>query len=351
MAQPTSSKIVIPPAVEKKYDFDGEIARGKYGVVFRAASKKTKEQVAVKVMLKKGNKKDDVEREVNVLKKLNHPSILGFHDYHECGAEFVLVMEMLHGGELFDYLTQKDFLNEGEATHYMKQILEGVAYAHSKSIVHLDLKPENIVLKDKSAEQLKIIDFGTAQDLSINPRPTVMVGTPEFIAPEVLNLEPCTPAADMWAIGVVAYVLLTGMSPFLGDTDMETIQNISEGEYEFPDPCPEDGYEDITDLAKQFINSVLAQQPKKRLSASDCLTHAWITTMTAEASPKISTARLRAFRARRKWMATLRAVRVSMSLLRGLRSLKGAANGHGGSNGSAEDDQTCPEVFDDNSKK
>jgi serine/threonine protein kinase len=354
MAQPMASKIVIPAAVEKKYNIESEIARGKYGVVFKATSKKTKEEVAVKVMLKKGNKKDDVEREVQVLKKLTHPNILGFHDYEECGAEYVLVMELLHGGELFDYLTQKDFLNEGEATDYMKQILEGMAYTHSQKIVHLDLKPENIVLKDRTAKQLKVIDFGTAQDLSINPKPTVMVGTPEFIAPEVLNLEPCGVEADMWAIGVVAYVMLTGMSPFLGDNDMETIQNISAGEYEFPDPCPEDGYEDISDLAKQFIESLLLFQPKKRLSANDCLSHLWITTMTEETAPKISTARLRAFRARRKWMATLRAVRVSMSLLRGLRLLKGAANGHGStsSNGSCgEDDASPQEVFDDEGKK
>jgi serine/threonine protein kinase len=182
-------------------------------VVFKAKSKKTKEEVAVKVMLKKGNKKDDVEREVQVLKKLTHPNILGFHDYEECGAEYVLVMELLHGGELFDYLTQKDFLNEGEATNYMKQILEGLAYTHSQKIVHLDLKPENIVLKDRTAAQLKIIDFGTAQDLSINPKPSVMVGTPEFIAPEVLNLEPCGVEADMWYVCCVISLL-----PFLSLT-------------------------------------------------------------------------------------------------------------------------------------
>jgi len=118
------------------------------------------------------------------------------------------------------------------------------------------------VLKDKDAKQLKIIDFGTAQDLTITPNAKAMVGTPEFIAPEVLNFEPVTTASDMWAMGVIAYVLLTGMSPFLGDDDMETVNNIASGEYEYPDPDPEEGYEDITQLAKDFIDSLLKLKPK-----------------------------------------------------------------------------------------
>lgn len=308
----------IPPAVTKKYDMGDEIARGKYGVVFKCESKGTKEPHALKLMLKKGNKKEDVLREVDILKKISaHPGVLIIDDFIECTTEYILVTELLNGGELFDYVIAKEYLDENEATYYLKQILAALDFCHKKKIVHLDLKPENIVLKERDGKNLKIIDFGTAQDLNVNPRPQVMVGTPEFIAPEALNLEPLTAASDMWAIGVITYVLLTGMSPFLGDNDMETVNNIAEGEFEYPDPDPEEGYEDITDLAKKFIETLLIKSSSERGTAVASLKHEWLSSEQKDLK-RIATKRLKSFRARRRWLAVIRAVRVSIGMMRGV---------------------------------
>lgn len=314
---------MIPEAVKSKFDIGDEIARGKYGVVFRCTTSDTKTPCAVKVMLKKGNKREDVLREADVLRKLDHPVVMKMHDFMECDKEYVLSMELLHGGELFDYVIEKDYLDEAEAVYYMTQILEGLDYMHKKNIVHLDLKPENIVLKDKMDKQLKIIDFGTARDLSLEKNVKVMVGTPEFIAPEALNFEPIGCPSDMWAMGVIAYVLLTGMSPFLGDDDNETMQNIAEGEFEYPDPSPEDGYEDISQLAKDFINHLLLRQPRKRGTAESSLKHDWMTKTAAGAGARNSTARLKKFKARRRWMAAWRAVSM-VNLLGKIRRIGGS---------------------------
>lgn len=317
-----SSDIKLPAVLKSSYDVGDELARGKYGVVFSGSLKKTGEACAIKVMLKRGNKREDVLREVEVLKKLSHPAILKIDDFHEFDKEYVLVTELLEGGELFDYVIAKDYLQESEGSYYMKQILEGLAFCHAKNIVHLDLKPENIVLKDKGAKQLKIIDFGTAQDLTKNPSVKAMVGTPEFISPEAVSFEAVTCASDMWAIGVITYVLLTGMSPFLGDDDMETIQNISSGEYEYPEP--EEDYEDISALAKEFIDSLLVPKPKDRLTAEQCITHDWIATPSKGGAAKIGTSRLKAFKARRKWMAVARAFK-AVNLLNKLKRASSSA--------------------------
>lgn len=306
----------MPAVLKSTYDVGDELARGKYGVVFKGHVKSSGDTCAVKVMLKRGNKREDVLREVDVLKKLDHPAILKIGDFHEFDKEYVLVTELLEGGELFDYVIAKDYLQENEGSYYMKQILEGLAFCHTKKIVHLDLKPENIVLKDKDAKQLKIIDFGTAQDLTQNPSVKAMVGTPEFISPEAVSFEAVTCASDMWAIGVITYVLLTGMSPFLGDDDMETIQNISSGEYEYPEP--EEDYEDISDLAKEFIDCLLKLKPRERNTAEQCLKHDWIATPSKGGAAKIGTARLKAFKARRKWMAVARAFK-AVNLLNKLK--------------------------------
>ena len=199
---------------------------------------------------------------------------------------------------------------------FLKQILDGLNYMHSRSVCHLDLKPENIVLKNPDTKEVKIIDFGTARNLSICPDVKVMVGTPEFIAPEVLNYDPVSCAADMWAIGVITFCLLTGCSPFLGDNDGDTFQNVTLGEFDFPEPDPDEGYDDISDPAKDFITKLLVRNPRKRLTSQQSLEHQWIGGFQHTKQSRINTDRLRKLRRRRKLLAAIQAVRLSVGLFR-----------------------------------
>ncbi|KAL5482196.1 hypothetical protein EMCRGX_G022491 [Ephydatia muelleri] len=320
------------------YKQEEEIARGRFGVVYKGRVVSSNEPCAIKVLSKRSNKKADVSKEVTLMKAIKHPSVIAFIDFYESKDQYVLVTELLSGGELFDYVVQKEFLPELEAKHYLKQILSGLQHMHSKGIVHLDLKPENIVLKDPSAQRLTIIDLGMAQDLSTNRNVKVMAGTPEFVAPEVINYDPLSCAADMWSLGVVTYVLLTGMSPFLGDNDMETISNVTSGEFEWPEPDPDESIEVLSAPARDFIEKLLAKRPKERLTAQDALTHMWF---EREEGVKIKTTRLKAFRARRKFCATIHAVR-AISRISSISSKTCRSMGIGSlsSNGSTSSSET-----------
>ena len=160
----------------------------------------------------------------------------------------------------------------------MKQILDGVSFMHSKNILHLDLKPENILCLTKSGNRIKIIDFGLARIHEPAKKLQVLFGTPEFVAPEVVNFEPISFATDMWAVGVITYVLyetslnhainallklinsyllfrLSGLSPFMGDTDLETMANVTIAEYDYED----EAFDNVSDIAKDFIDSLLVK--------------------------------------------------------------------------------------------
>ncbi|XP_051484216.1 death-associated protein kinase 2 isoform X2 [Apus apus] len=192
-------------------------------------------------------------------------------DVYEIGEE----LGRVSGGELFDFLAQKESLSEEEATRFIKQILDGVNYLHSKKIAHFDLKPENIMLLDKNIPipHIKLIDFGLAHKIEDGVEFKNIFGTPEFVAPEIVNYEPLGLAADMWSIGVITYILLSGASPFLGETKQETLANITAVNYEFD----EEFFSNTSDLAKDFIRKLLVKDTRKRLTIQEALSHPWIT--------------------------------------------------------------------------
>ncbi|KAM9826350.1 death-associated protein kinase 2a isoform X2 [Syngnathus typhle] len=191
-------------------------------------------------------------------------------DFYEIGEE----LGRVSGGELFDFLAQKESLSEDEATQFIKQILEGVNYLHSRKIAHFDLKPENIMLLDKNVPlpRIKLIDFGLAHKIEAGVEFKNIFGTPEFVAPEIVNYEPLGLEADMWSIGVITYILLSGASPFLGETKQDTLKNISAINYEFD----EEFFCNTSELAKNFITHLLERDKKKRLTIQNALNHPWI---------------------------------------------------------------------------
>ncbi|KAF4076791.1 hypothetical protein AMELA_G00219200 [Ameiurus melas] len=156
-----------------------------------------------------GMERKSVEHEVTILQSLQHVNIMALRDVFESRAEIVLVVELIRGGELFDFIAAKENVTENEAIDFLKQILKGADFMHSKQIAHFDLKPENIMLSDKNAEhpEIKIIDFGLAHRFDPGEEYKSLCGTPQYIAPEVINYEPLSVATDMWSIGVITYIL------------------------------------------------------------------------------------------------------------------------------------------------
>uniref|UniRef100_A0A8C3K5A7 Death-associated protein kinase 1 n=1 Tax=Calidris pygmaea TaxID=425635 RepID=A0A8C3K5A7_9CHAR len=227
------------------------------------------------------------------------------------------------GGELFDFLAEKESLTEEEATEFLKQILNGVQYLHSLQIAHFDLKPENIMLLDRNVPKprIKIIDFGLAHKIDFGNEFKNIFGTPEFVAPEIVNYEPLGLEADMWSIGVITYILLSGASPFLGETKQETLANVSAVNYEFE----EEFFSNTSALAKDFIRRLLVKDPKKRMTIQDSLLHPWIKPKdTQQALSRKASAvnmeKFKKFAARRKWKQSVRLISLCQRLSRSFLS-------------------------------
>ncbi|XP_068172965.1 death-associated protein kinase 2a isoform X2 [Antennarius striatus] len=266
---------------EDFYEIGEELGSGQFAIVKQCREKSTGLEFAAKFIKKRqsmassrGVRREEIEREVNILQQIQHPNIVTLHDVYENRTDVVLILELVSGGELFDFLAQKESLSEEEATQFIKQILKGVNYLHTRKIAHFDLKPENIMLLDKNVPlpRIKLIDFGLAHKIEAGVEFKNIFGTPEFVAPEIVNYEPLGLEADMWSIGVITYILLSGASPFLGETKQDTLKNISTINYEFD----EEFFCHTSELAKIFISQLLEKDKKKRLTIHDALNHPWI---------------------------------------------------------------------------
>ncbi|XP_035221877.1 myosin light chain kinase, smooth muscle-like [Stegodyphus dumicola] len=250
--------------------------------------------------------KEKVRQEIEIMSRLHHPKLMQVLAAFESGRNMIMVMEYISGGELFERVIADDFvLTEHDCILFMKQICCGVAYMHKHNIIHLDLKPENILCKTRTSHKIKIIDFGLARIYKPEENLRILFGTPEFVAPEVINYEPVCPASDMWSVGVICYVLLSGLSPFMGDTDTETFANITRGEMDFDD----EAFEEISENAKDFISRLLVKKVKGRMSAEECLNHTWLATANFVQKRPLSTEKLKRFIIRRKWQKSGNAIR------------------------------------------
>ncbi|KAM6919322.1 death-associated protein kinase 3 [Xenentodon cancila] len=267
--------------VDLYYEMGEELGSGQFAIVRKCKEKSTAVEYAAKFIKKRrlsssrrGVSREEIEREVNILREIQHSNIITLHDIFENKTDVILILELVSGGELFDFLAEKESLTEEEATQFLKQILDGVQYLHSKRIAHFDLKPENIMLLDKNVPnpRIKLIDFGIAHQIKAGNEFKNIFGTPEFVAPEIVNYEPLGLEADMWSIGVITYILLSGASPFLGETKQETLTNISAVNYDFD----EEYFSNTSELAKDFIRRLLVKDPKKRMTIDDSLEHPWI---------------------------------------------------------------------------
>ncbi|XP_060951315.1 myosin light chain kinase, smooth muscle-like [Limanda limanda] len=295
--------------VKDHYNVHEILGCGKYGQVFRLSHKETGDASAGKFYRARTSKdKTAARKEIELMNCLHHPKLVQCLAAYDTRSELVMVLEYIAGGELFERIVDDNFEHtEPASVSYMQQILEGMQYVHKKNIVHLDLKPENIVCVDTSGTRIKIIDFGLASQLEEGKPLMVMHGTPEFAAPEVINYEPVGVETDMWSIGVICYILLSGESPFQGNSDAETFCFVAAASYEFD----EESFEDISDDAKDFISSLLKKDRRCRLSCTEALVHPWMvafTPLSRRPTKSLRKEKMKRFLAKRKWKKTGKAV-------------------------------------------
>lgn len=269
-SQPFSSRYTMAPG--------HELGRGKFAVVRKCIEKETEKEFAAKIMRKRRKGQDcrmEILHEIAVLELAkDNPWVIKLHEVYETATEMILVLEYAAGGEIFNQCVaeREEAFKEKDVQRLMRQILKGVSFLHRHNVVHLDLKPQNILLtSDRPLGDIKIVDFGLSRIVNNNEELREIMGTPEYVAPEILSYEPISTATDMWSIGVLAYVMLTGTSPFLGDDKQHTFLNISQLNISFTED-----FEGVSERAVDFMKALLVREPEGRATAEDCLQHPWL---------------------------------------------------------------------------
>uniref|UniRef100_A0A182JJ46 non-specific serine/threonine protein kinase n=1 Tax=Anopheles atroparvus TaxID=41427 RepID=A0A182JJ46_ANOAO len=269
------------------------IAKGMYGIVRSALSKQSGVSYAAKFLRRRRRGQcclNEINHEIAVLMLCadsNH--VVKLQAVHETRAEIALILELATGGELQTLIDDQGHLSEQKTRVCMREILRALQHMHSKSIAHLDLKPQNILLAGKDVDDgLKLCDFGIARFIGDKNKIYEIIGTPDYVAPEVLHYDPLSLQTDIWSIGVVAYVLLTGLSPFGGESKQETFLNVTKCSLTFPD----DLFMGISSDALDFIKSTLRIKPRERLTVDECLAHRWLQEETVCISGEILSSQL-----------------------------------------------------------
>uniref|UniRef100_A0A671RBA7 calcium/calmodulin-dependent protein kinase n=1 Tax=Sinocyclocheilus anshuiensis TaxID=1608454 RepID=A0A671RBA7_9TELE len=281
-----------------------ELGKGAFSVVRRCVKKSTGQEYAAKIInTKKLSARDHqkLEREARICRLLKHPNIVRLHDSISEEGFHYLVFDLVTGGELFEDIVAREYYSEADASQCINQILESVNHIHQHDIVHRDLKPENLLLASKmKGAAVKLADFGLAIEVQGDQQAWFgFAGTPGYLSPEVLRKDPYGKPVDIWACGVVLYILLVGYPPFWDEDQHKLYQQIKAGAYDFPSP----EWDTVTPEAKNLINQMLTINPAKRITAEQALKHPWVCQRSTVASMmhrQETVECLRKFNARRK---------------------------------------------------
>ncbi|XP_075890002.1 calcium/calmodulin-dependent protein kinase type II delta 1 chain isoform X2 [Nelusetta ayraudi] len=268
-----------------EYQLYEELGKGAFSIVRRCMKISSGQEYAAKIInTKKLSARDHqkLEREARICRLLKHPNIVRLHDSISEEGFHYLVFDLVTGGELFEDIVAREYYSEADASHCIQQILESVNHCHINGIVHRDLKPENLLLASKlKGAAVKLADFGLAIEVQGDQQAWFgFAGTPGYLSPEVLRKDPYGKPVDMWACGVILYILLVGYPPFWDEDQHRLYQQIKAGAYDFPSP----EWDTVTAEAKDLINKMLTINPAKRVTATDALKHPWICQRSTVAS-------------------------------------------------------------------
>eukprot|EP01105_Mastigella_eilhardi_P020116 TRINITY_DN4772_c0_g1_i2.p1 TRINITY_DN4772_c0_g1~~TRINITY_DN4772_c0_g1_i2.p1 ORF type:complete len:468 (-),score=151.87 TRINITY_DN4772_c0_g1_i2:164-1483(-) len=263
--------------MEDLYTIGKELGRGGFSIVYEGIEKATNKMVALKCVKKIGQPPEVIkllQREISIMSKLKHTGIVELLDVFETPDYINMVLEHISGGELYDQIISRGSFTEKDAANVVLQLLDAALYMHGNGVAHRDLKPENLLM---CGDKVKIADFGLSKDFSMASVMTTCCGSPSYVAPEVLSGGSYDTECDIWSIGVITYVLVSGYLPFFADTQQELFEKILQGKYSFSQPL----WKDISDEAKDFIGKCLTLAPASRPSAQDCIKHPWIASQGA----------------------------------------------------------------------
>ncbi|XP_045337322.1 striated muscle preferentially expressed protein kinase isoform X6 [Leopardus geoffroyi] len=277
------------------YDIHQEIGRGAFSYLRRVVERSSGLEFAAKFIPSQAKPKASAWREARLLARLQHDCVLYFHEAFERRRGLVIVTELCTE-ELLERMARKPTVCESEIRAYMQQVIEGICYLHQNHVLHLDVKPENLMVWDgaEGEEQVRICDFGNAQELTPGEPQYCQYGTPEFVAPEIVNQTPVSGVTDIWPVGVVAFLCLTGISPFVGENDRTTLMNIRNYNVAFEETT----FLSLSREARGFLIKVLVRD-RLRPTAEETLEHPWFKTQAKGA--EVSTDHLKLFLSRRRW--------------------------------------------------
>ncbi|NXR42971.1 KALRN protein, partial [Zosterops hypoxanthus] len=275
-----------------------EIGRGRFSIVKKCVHKATRKDVAVKFISKKMKKKEQAAHEAALLQHLQHPQYITIHDTYESPTSYILVLELMDDGRLLDYLMNHDELMEEKVAFYIRDTMEALQYLHNCRVAHLDIKPENLLIDLRiPVPRVKIIDLEDAVQITGHYHVHHLLGNPEFAAPEVIQGLPVSLSTDIWSIGVLTYVMLSGVSPFLDESKEETCINVCRVDFSFP----HEYFSDVSHAARDFINVILQEDFRRRPTAATCLQHPWLQPHSGSYSKMpLDTSRLASFIERRR---------------------------------------------------
>ncbi|KAL0037492.1 hypothetical protein WJX79_010861 [Trebouxia sp. C0005] len=258
------------------YDLSAPVGHGAFAKVVKCVHKATGNKYACKILPGKnsqGDRRNNIIKEAAVMQRVGkHPYTLSLHDAFNDDGKFYLIMDLCTGGELFDQIAKKKHFSEQEAAELMRCLMEFLAYMHSKGLTHRDLKPENILLSSCENDAImKIIDFGTSDFCADGQRLFHKIGTPLYVAPEVLGKSGHQCSCDIWSAGVIMHILLVGYPPFGGATEHAILRQVRKGQYTFTGP----NWDEISDDAKHCIKQMLVMKPSRRATAAELLDEKW----------------------------------------------------------------------------
>lgn len=281
-------------SVTQKYKLLEILGSGGFGQVWKAHLKGSPKTLrAVKIIIKSKTNNEEISRikeEVKIMSKIDHPNVVSFYEYFEDSSKLYIVSEICDGGELFDKIIEKTTFSEKEAKNIIKQMLGAIKFCHQHGIIHRDIKPENIVFASKTSDVVKVIDFGCSVEFNKDDIQDEKIGTPYYIAPEILKGH-YDKKCDLWSIGVILYILLTGYPPFNGEGNKKILDKVSKGVYK----TNRKELKKVSKNAKDLISKLLTFDHKKRITSTEALEHQWFKSDEKDEATNLDPETLRSF--------------------------------------------------------
>eukprot|EP00531_Pseudo-nitzschia_arenysensis_P001353 CAMPEP_0116137368 /NCGR_PEP_ID=MMETSP0329-20121206/12212_1 /TAXON_ID=697910 /ORGANISM="Pseudo-nitzschia arenysensis, Strain B593" /LENGTH=531 /DNA_ID=CAMNT_0003632281 /DNA_START=264 /DNA_END=1859 /DNA_ORIENTATION=+ len=293
------------------YQLNARLKSGSFATVCRGTHRASGKKVAIKCVLRKDLPPNDdasIYDEVSIMSSLSHPHIVPLIDFFEEKDCYFLVMELMSGGDLFDRIGKKKTYSEEDARDLAVKMLKAMSYCHSHRVAHCDMKPKNLLLmSEDNHSYIKLADFGFAARCHTEKCLTKQCGTPFFVSPEILMRQPYDQQSDMWSVGCIIFLLLSGNLPFMGRSQKELFRKIVSGKYEFK----EADWGGVSPDAKDLVQKCLVLNPDERITSSQALRHKWMKASGDRLSRitlQGTSQRLKTFHARQKLRSAMIAV-------------------------------------------